>query len=105
MPADHFGASGGPLLEALWQGRLIPGARIESLPFIEAVRCRRSAAARDALPDAVFRRIWGCAFFGPRFLVTRNKLTFRDNLQELLAKATPGATLQQNNIIPYLRGF
>lgn len=25
-----------PLFEAFWQGRLIPGARIESLPFIEA---------------------------------------------------------------------
>ena len=25
-----------PLLSAFWQGRLIPGARIESLPFIEA---------------------------------------------------------------------
>jgi hypothetical protein len=24
-----------PLFEAFWQGRLIPGARIESLPFIE----------------------------------------------------------------------
>jgi hypothetical protein len=25
-----------PLFSAFWQGRLIPGARVESLPFIEA---------------------------------------------------------------------
>lgn len=24
-----------PMFEAFWQGRLIPGARIDSLPFIE----------------------------------------------------------------------
>jgi len=29
-----------PLFEAFWQGRLIPGARIESLPFIEVGLCK-----------------------------------------------------------------
>ena len=24
-----------PMFEAFWQGRLIPGARIDSLPFVE----------------------------------------------------------------------
>ncbi len=35
-------------------------------------------------------RLRGSLFFGPAFLVTRNKLTFRDNLQELLASSSPG---------------
>eukprot|EP00884_Botryococcus_braunii_P005311 jgi/Botrbrau1/14781/Bobra.0284s0014.2 len=77
-----------PMFEAFWQGRLIPGARIETLPFVEAVRTKRSAAVRDALPDEVFCRIRGALFFGPEFLVTRNKLSFRDNLNELLQHAT-----------------
>lgn len=43
--APHAGAGGtagkaiqqssSPMFEAFWQGRLIPGARIDSLPFIE----------------------------------------------------------------------
>ena len=28
-----------PMFEAFWQGRLIPGARIDSLPFVEVSRC------------------------------------------------------------------
>ena len=28
-----------PMFEAFWQGRLIPGARIDSLPFIEVSYC------------------------------------------------------------------
>ena len=35
-----------PIFEAFWQGRLIPGARIDTLPFIEAVRQKRSAQAK-----------------------------------------------------------
>lgn len=77
----------------LWQGRLIPGARIETLPFVEAIRAKRSAAARDILPDEVFCRIRGALFFGPEFLVTRNKLSFRDNLSELLQHATSGTAI------------
>ena len=50
----------------------------------------RSAARKDALPDEVFLRLKGALFFGPGFKVTRNKLLFRDNLQELLAAAVPG---------------
>jgi hypothetical protein len=42
------------------------------------------------LPDEAFMRLRGALFFGPDFLVTRNKLTFRDNLKELLDKATSG---------------
>ena len=45
---------------------------------------------KDALPDEAFLRLRGTLFFGSAFLVTRNKLTFRDNLQQLLASATPG---------------
>ena len=81
----------GPCLEAFWQGRLIPGARVESLPFVDAVRARARAAggaARDAVPDEVFGRLRGALFFGPAWLVTRNKLTFRDDLRGLLAAAT-----------------
>ena len=57
---------------------------------MQAVRLKRKAGARDALPDEAFLRLRGALFFGPGFLVTRNKLTFRDNLAELLAAAVPG---------------
>ena len=56
----------------------------------QAVRAKRSAASRDTLPDEAFLRLRGALFFGPGFKVTRNKLLFRDNLQELLAAAVPG---------------
>ena len=56
-------------------------------PTLQAVRTKRGAAARDIIPDESFLRLRGALFFGPGFLVTRNKLTFRDNLQELLASA------------------
>ena len=79
-----------PIFEAFWQGRLIPGARIDTLPFIEAVRQKRTAQAKDVLPDEAFRRLRGALFFGPGFRVTRNKLLFRDNLPEILATAVPG---------------
>lgn len=62
-----------PLFEAFWQGRLIPGARVDTLPFIEAVRQKRSAQAKDAVPDEAFARLRGALFFGPGFRVTRNK--------------------------------
>lgn len=58
------------------------------------MRAKRTAAARDALPDEAFARVRGALFFGPAFRVTRNKLTFRDNLAELLAAASPGAHAQ-----------
>ena len=57
---------------------------------MQAVRLNRRAGAKDAIPDEAFLRIRGSLFFGPSFLVTRNKLTFRDNLAELLAAAVPG---------------
>jgi len=57
--------------------------------MLQTVKTKRSAAAKDGLPDESFLRLRGALFFGPGFLVTRNKLTFRDNLQELLATAIP----------------
>lgn len=57
---------------------------------MQAVRQKRGAAGRDALPDEVFGRLRGALFLGPSFQVTRNKLLFRDNLPELLAAAVPG---------------
>lgn len=35
-----------PVFEAFWQGRLIPGARIDTLPFLEAVRQKRTAQGK-----------------------------------------------------------
>lgn len=57
---------------------------------MQAARSKRAGPARDKLPDEVFLRLRGALFFGPGFKVTRNKLTFRDTLQELLANASPG---------------
>lgn len=54
------------------------------------VRAKRTAANKDTLPDEVFQRIRGALFFGAGFKVTRNKLLFRDNLQELLAASVTG---------------
>ena len=64
------------------------------------MRAKRSAAARDSLPDEAFGRVRGALFFGPAFRVTRNKLTFRDNLAELLAAASPGARLPARRKAP-----
>ena len=58
---------------------------------LQAVRLKRRSSVKDAIPNEAFMRIRGSLFFGPSFLVTRNKLTFRDNLAELLAAAVPGA--------------
>lgn len=52
-----------------FQGRLIPGASIDTLPFIEAVRQKRTAQAKDMIPDEAFRRLRGALFFGPAFKV------------------------------------
>ena len=57
---------------------------------LQAVRDKRTPSAKDKLPEEVFLRLRGSLFFGPSFLVTRNKLSFRDNLQQLLADASPG---------------
>lgn len=64
--------------------------------FLQAVRSKRGAAGRDVLPDEAFMRLRGSLFFGPAFLVTRNKLTFRDNLRDLLGAAGPGRDLIYN---------
>ena len=58
---------------------------------LQAVRLKRRSGVKDAISNEAFMRIRGSLFFGPSFLVTRNKLTFRDNLAELLAAAVPGA--------------
>lgn len=62
-----------PLFKAFWQGRLIPSAHVDTLPFVEAIRQKRTAATKDALPDEVFSRLRGALFLGPAFRVTRNK--------------------------------
>jgi structural maintenance of chromosomes flexible hinge domain-containing protein 1 len=143
-----------PTFEAFWQGRLIPGACVDTLPFIRAVRAKRGAAGRDLLPDEVFARVrcvslacqclecgyqaWhdalqvqqppcdaigplsstsvcclllptflllrGALFFGPGFRVTRNKLTFRDNLAALLESATPGDRALERRFKEWLVG-
>lgn len=62
----------------------------DSLVCVQMVRAKRTAANKDTLPDEVFQRIRGALFFGAGFKVTRNKLLFRDNLQELLAASVPG---------------
>ena len=59
----------------------------------------RRTAAKDRLPDEVFLRLRGSLFFGPSFLVTRNKLTFRDNLPQLLADAAPGEQPVQSGLL------
>ena len=59
------------------QGRLIPGTSVASLPFLEALRGKASAAALDALPDECFGRLRGALFLGPSWTVTRNKLKVR----------------------------
>ena len=66
---------------------------------LQAVRLKRGAAAKDVIPDESFLRLRGALFFGPGFLVTRNKLTFRDNLQDLLRAAIPSekAINEQNS--------
>ncbi|KXZ46758.1 hypothetical protein GPECTOR_41g723 [Gonium pectorale] len=94
-----------PIFETFWQGRLIPGSGVASLPFIDAVRSklRLSASGKDSLPDEVFGRIRGALFFGPAWRVTRNKLTFRDPLQELLASATPSDRALDKRLRDWLR--
>ncbi len=42
-----------PVFEAFWQGRLIPGARIDTLPFVEAVRSKRSAQVKVRRPGQI----------------------------------------------------
>ena len=60
---------------------------------VQALRAKKGGAARDKLPPEVFLRLRGSLFFGNSFKVTRNKLSFRENLEELLAGASHGAPL------------
>lgn len=49
-----------PVLDTFWQGRLIPGSRVESLPFIEAARkatAKWGTDAKEVLPDEAFARV------------------------------------------------
>ena len=75
------------LFETFWQGRLIPESRVVSLPFIDSIFQKQTTKTRDKIPPEVANRIWGCLFFGPEFRVTRNKLSFRDNLEDLLCSS------------------
>lgn len=47
------------MFETFWQGRLIPGSGLDTLPFIEALKAkmRSSSTCKDYLPDDVFGRI------------------------------------------------
>ncbi len=62
-PGDDGGGSRArgqaPLFETFWQGRLIPGSGLDSLPLVEAVRTkmRASTSGKDYLPDEVFGRL------------------------------------------------
>lgn len=35
-----------PIFECYWQGRLIPGAKLDTLPFLEALRTNRTASGK-----------------------------------------------------------
>ena len=90
-PEEDFGLApqGSPrhhMFETFWQGRLIPESHVQSLPFIDALwhKHSKSTNMKDRIPGEAFSRIWGCLFFGPEFHVTRNKLSFRDRLEDLL---------------------
>ena len=60
---------------------------------LQALRSKKGGPLRDKLPPEVFLRLRGSLFFGNSFKVTRNKLSFRENLEELLAGASHGARL------------
>ena len=53
-------------------------------------RVSRSAANRDKLPDEAFLRLRGMLFFGPAFMVTANKLTFREDIKQTLTTVAKG---------------
>lgn len=57
LPAAAPFLQGAPIFETFWQGRLIPGACVDTLPFIEAIRSKRTAAQKDLLPDEIFGRL------------------------------------------------
>jgi len=66
-------------------GRLIPESSAPELPFVAAAFAKgRTGAAQDELPACVLRRLRGQLFTGAPFTPTRNKLSFRDNLPQLL---------------------
>lgn len=74
-----------PLLECYWQGRLIPGARVESLPFIEVcssacictIRRRRMWAQKRRCKTIGLRWIcwWICAAAKAAWIVPCNSQT------------------------------
>lgn len=35
-----------PIFECYWQGRLIPGAKLDTLPFLETLRTNRTASGK-----------------------------------------------------------
>ena len=47
----------------------------------------------------VYRRLRGTLFFGPGFAVTKNKLTFCDALDQILAEAKPGAAALVQHVL------
>eukprot|EP00892_Ulva_mutabilis_P012666 jgi/Ulvmu1/9772/UM056_0012.1 len=92
LPDDDYAADIPlPVFEVFWQGRLIPGTSVASIPFLDALRAKMAAAVGrpDNLPDECFTRLRGALFLGPSWTVTRNKLKLRDNIDALLANAIP----------------
>jgi hypothetical protein len=65
------------------------GFKLPACCPVQPTRPRCRLAGKDAVPDDAFRRLRGALFFGPSWRVTRNKLMFRDNLQQALAAAAP----------------
>ena len=92
---------------AAWQGvcqdalHAVACSSMHLAARMQAVRQKRGAAGRDALPDEVFGRLRGALFLGPSFQVTRNKLLFRDNLPELLAAAVPGELASSHHALQH----
>ena len=47
------------MFEAFWQGRLIPGARVDSLPFIEVNVMAHTSLFVKCFPTALNCTAWG----------------------------------------------
>ena len=75
----------------------VPLGRMPSVPLLfknefaqrsdELNSAFHSKHLRDKIPPECHGRLWGLLFFGHQFRVTRNKLSFRDNLEDLLMEA------------------
>lgn len=57
---------------------------------MQTVKSKGDGVGKEAIPDQAFMRLRGALFFGADFAVTRNRVTFQESLEELLATAVPG---------------